>query len=255
MPPTLETGIFLALLSPFIKIIKVIFGDLTGLIGDAFGLALRNNPGLVRDLKGLTRIFKGFASPSSPNVASRVNAWGHRRRGSDENMRYESGMEADCEASVGGVSAYTAATNTSSQYSYWDARSEDSTVYTCGDPQYVGGWSPSVISGGSSKHSTRSPTDQRQGMSPSIGGRLPRPPSNHSRGRSSKSYSSLPQVNEDEDALSCPPQQNYYPDDDNSVMTSLSAASYNSRESRDSRRLMQRMPRMLRSGRRGCNGY
>ncbi|KAL3779315.1 hypothetical protein HJC23_013765 [Cyclotella cryptica] len=289
-------GIFLALLSPFIKLIKIIFGDLTGLIGDAFGLALRNNPGLCRDLEGLTRIFKSFSSRST-----RASWYGsrHRRRGSDENVF--SGPEVDCEASCGGESQYTYDSQYSS--SYWDGRSamgsEGDSSYATHlsqetSPQYVGGWSPSInVSSSRGSNSQQrpgsnnvmyhhsSPLQNRQGM-PSVGRHMqatrggmgtnnnmgimhnstaPTPSSTRSR-VSSKSYSSLPQVNED-DVSSCPPSvfsstssTHYYPElEDASIVTSLSASSYN-RERESRRRLMQR-PRVLSRGstRRGSGHF
>lgn len=289
-----STGIFLAVLSPFIKLIKIIFGDLTGLIGDAFGLALRNNPGLWRDLEGLTRIFKGFSTSRSSR--KNWNGSGHNtRRRSDDNHLF-AGSEMDCEASYGGESQYTHDSQYSS--SYWDGPSVmgsegDSSYATqlSGQetaPQYVGGWSPSIISAVSSRGSNAyhhsSPLQHRQGMhtSSSVGrhmmqttrggmGTNHNPPIPHhstsvtptTRSRiSSKSYSSLPQVNED-DASSCPPSVftpasssiTYYPEDDCSVATSLSASSYN-RERESRRRLMQR-PRVLSRGstRRGSGHF
>ena len=56
---TRSTGIFLALLSPFIKLIKIIFGDLTGLIGGAFGLAAEQS-GIVSRFGGAQTNFQEF---------------------------------------------------------------------------------------------------------------------------------------------------------------------------------------------------
>jgi hypothetical protein len=200
-------GIFLALLSPIIRLIKIIFGDLTGLIGDAFGLALRNNPGLIRDLEGLRRMFKN----------SRDARW---RRGSRDNQDYSQGQSSyyhqsfarssshdDCEASM--------TSHCTHETSYYSHGTDEGTHSS---PQYVGGWSPSIASSRGSNS---------RGSYPSNGSTGYRSTAN--RSRSSKSYSSLPQVQED-DVASCPSYP-YYPDDV-SVGTSLST---------DSRRLMHRV--------------
>jgi hypothetical protein len=219
--PVNVTGIFLAIISPFIRIIKLIFGDLTGLIGDAVGLALRNNPGLSRDLEGLTRIFKNFSSPRQrwrrQGSSREVNFPPHQGEGHDRLNRHD-----DCEASIGSV--YT--------HSTYDSHTDD---YTQDSPQYVGGWSPSIASSrGSNSRGSFPSTGSAGYLSTGISGQSY---GSGRRSRSSKSYSSLPQVQED-DVSSCP-SYSYYPDDV-SVGTSVST---------DSRRLMQRV-----GGGRGTRG-
>lgn len=212
-----KTGIFLALLSPIVRLIKLIFGDLTGLIGDAFGLALRNNPGLSRDLEGLTRILKNFSS--------RPQRWRrHNTREGNAPSRQDQSYDGrsyndDCEASVG--SGHTRSTY------YSHATDEEGTH---DGPQYVGGWSPSIASSRGSNS---------RGSYPSTGSYG----SGRNRSRPSKSYGSLPQVQED-DVSSCP-SYSYYPDD---VSVGTAASS--------EMRLMQRVGGgrgLLRGSRRGSS--
>lgn len=191
-------------------------------------MALRNNPGLSRDLEGLTRIFKNFSSPRQrwrrQGSSREVNSPPHQGNGLDRHN-----CNDDCEASMGSV--YTNST--------YDSHATDD--LTRDSPQYVGGWSPSIASSrGSNSRGSYPATGSAGYLSTGIAGQS-YGSGRQSRSRSSKSYISLPQVEED-DVSSCP-SYSYYPDDV-SVGTSVST---------DSRRLLQRVGggRGMRGSRRG----
>ena len=216
-----KTGVFIAILSPIARLLKLIFGDLLGLLGDVFGIALRNNPTLCRDLSRIKRMF--MASRRSRGRRSRSPAM-------DQNIRRSSSYDGhhcndDCESSMG--------SSTYAHSTYYDQSIPSEGSHD--GPQYVGGWSPSIASSRGSN--SRGGSHASTGSYGSSGYKYP---SNgyagrQSKSKSSRSYSSLPQVQEN-DAPSC--LGSYYPDD----------ASVGTNFSTDSRRLMQRIGSGRREG-------
>jgi len=168
-------GIFLTLLTPFIKIIKLIVGDVRGLLGDM---------GFLRDVGGLWRTYRDLRRRSGRSSERRPRG-GHR--GSPEEGNYD---------------RYGGSFRDSSRFYYEDEEQSASinSQYTEPSNQYVGGWAPTVFSTGSN-------SAEGAGGAPSRGGGAGGGMNKSSR-TNSRSYSSLPYYYEDQyqDQHHPPPQ-------------------------------------------------
>ena len=157
-------GILLTLFSPLIKIIKLIVGDVRGLLGDA---------GFIQELGSLWRVYRDL-----------------RRRGSSSS---DNGPRSPSDYSTHS-SRYDSYSRDSRYYDDESTVGEDSTVYTEYSPQYVGGWRPNVSSS-TSAGSTMSGTNSANSSGViSQGNNMP----SSSRRMTSRSSSSLPLVHEGE---------------------------------------------------------
>jgi len=171
-------GILLTLCSPVIKMIKLIVGDVRGILGDA---------GFIHELGSLWRVLRtrssgssgsSTRSPSNRDAQSTASA-------SPYNPRYDqysrNANYYDDESTVGGGD-------------------DQSSVYTENSPQFIGGWRPRVNSSsvGSSQLGT--------GMGSAASNSSNHTGNSSSRRSSSRSYPSLSQVHEG--------QSSYYHQDD-----------------------------------------
>ena len=157
-------GILLTLFSPLIKIIKLIVGDVRGLLGDA---------GFIQELGSLWRVYRDLRRRSSSDNGPRSPSSDYSTHSSRYDSYSRDSRYYDDESTVG----------------------EDSTVYTEYSPQYVGGWRPNVssstsagstMSGGTNSANSSGVVSQGNSMSSS------------SRRMTSRSASSLPLVHENE---------------------------------------------------------
>lgn len=158
-------GMLLTIFSPLIKIIKLIVGDVRGLLGDA---------GFIQELGSLWRVYRDLRRrSSSPNSSSppRSPSGGTFQDMLTTRARYDSYSRDTC---------------------YYDDEStvgDQSSVFTEASPQFVGGWQPRV-----SSSSVGSSTNGSASAALS-GNNSPNP--RRTSSRSHPSLPSLPQVYED----------------------------------------------------------
>ena len=105
-------GIFLALLSPFVKAVRLIVGDVRGLLGDL---------GILHELGGLWRLWRNLRRRSGGAGGRR--RWDHPAVGGDH--RYDRDVACRHQDDE---SAYT----------------DNSTVHTDQSPHFVAGWTPTL---------------------------------------------------------------------------------------------------------------
>lgn len=174
-------GILLTLCSPVIKMIKLIVGDVRGILGDA---------GFVHELGSLWRVYRDLRTRSTGSSGSSTRSRSNRdgqstASASSYNPRYDqysrNASYYDDESTVGGGD-------------------DQSSVYTENSPQFIGGWRPRVNSSsvGSSQLGT--------GMGSAASNSSNHTGNSSSRRSSSRSYPSLSQVHEG--------QSSYYHQDD-----------------------------------------
>lgn len=156
-------GIFLTLVSPFVKVIKLIVGDVRGLLGDA---------AFLQEVGSLWRMYRDLRRRGGRSAGDDDDG-GYRHHNHHHGGRY---------------------------YQDDESTGDNSTVYTENSSQFVGGWRPSVnsvgsrgsnmsagtTSAGTTRGSTRSTTSSSRGA----GGA--------GVSTASRSYSSLPLVYEDQ---------------------------------------------------------
>jgi len=158
-------GILLTLCSPVIKMIKLIVGDVRGILGDA---------GFIHELGSLWRVYRDLRTRSSGSSGS-SNRDGHSTTSSSSyNPRYDqysrNASYYDDESTVGGGD-------------------DQSSVYTENSPQFIGGWRPRV-------NSSSVGSSQLGGMGSAASNSSNHTDNSSSRRTSSRSYPSLSQVQE-----------------------------------------------------------
>ena len=184
-------GIFLTLSSPFLRAVRLIAGDVRGLLGDL---------GILHELEGLWRMCRNMRRRGMGGSRAGYDDCGRRRGRSNDHRRVVAVDDEDCRYRTARAYRDDESANT-----------DGSTVHT---PQFVGGWRPSVC-----------PSVASGGSGASIAAVVPPPPSPHWRGEeghaassSSRSYSSLPLYQDDpyqrgchsnhqaqQEVSSCPP--------------------------------------------------
>ena len=159
-------GILLTIISPFLKVVKLIVGDVRGLLGEM---------GIFHELGSLRRVYRELRRKSSS-----------KRRNSD----YDGSSQQGANEEGTNMSDYTGRYDRYHQPNryYDDESTQDGTAYTDNSSQFVGGWQPGTPSLGSASGTTNSASSGTAATgtySSRSGG-----------GGGSRSYSALPMVHE-----------------------------------------------------------